>query len=141
MKGFQSSVVQIALVLTSAASVALTIPVSQAGASIAQCPSGYACMWSSSSFTNWLWADKVNSTYVGTPYNDKNDSTYNNTSVGNDAAWYANSNYGGYVNCNTPQSGDSNDYNLSTGGLSTFQNTISSMKFFVNGSMSCSSWN
>lgn len=113
---------------------------STTGASTAQCASGFACMWKSSGFQNYLWGGNTNVSYVGNAYNDQNDSTYNNTNQSNNVAWWANSGYSGYDNCNSPQSGDSNDYNLATGLFSTFQNTISSMSFFKSGTY-CSSWN
>jgi len=130
-----------ALFLVGSALTGVTLGVgATAGASTSQCPSGYACMWSSSGYSNYLWGDNVNSSYVGSSYNDQNDSTYNNTNQSNNVAWWADSGYGGYDNCNTPQSGESNDYNLATGPFSTFQNTISAMSFFKTGT-SCSSTN
>jgi hypothetical protein len=97
-------------------------------------------MWKGSGFSNYLWGSSSDSYYVGNPANDQNDPTYNNTNQSNNVAWWANSGYNGYDNCNSPQSGDSNDYNLAAGLFSTFQNTISSMSFFKSGT-SCSSWN
>jgi len=136
LKTWVATAVFVAGTLTGVAALASQ----DAGASISQCATGHACMWSSSGFSNFLWGSDVTTSYVGNSYNDRNDSTYNNTNQSNNVAWWADSNYGGYDNCNSPQSGDSNDYNLATGLISTFQNTISSMSFFKTGT-GCSSWN
>jgi hypothetical protein len=133
--------VVVSLFLIGGISTGVTLGVgAAAGASTSQCSSGYACMWSSSGFTTYLWGNDVTTSYVGNSYNDQNDSTYDNTNQSNNVAWWADSGYSGYDNCNTPQSGDSNDSNLSTGLFSTFQNTISSMSFFKTGT-TCSSTN
>ena len=60
IKSLVATAVFVAGTLTGVAALASQ----EAGASISQCASGHACMWSSSGFSNFLWGSNATTSYL-----------------------------------------------------------------------------